>query len=182
MTPHNLTASTGGTNVVASVDAQIRAWEEGRDYANRGESITACPFEAGSMLARIWLRGYDEALDGESNDDIPASDRTIIHRPLAEVYGDETESMVTVPDEVCPRCKAVNAGTWFDRCLDENGCMATRCNACGCDIYRAPEPEPEPVARPEPQPAGPNWFWIAYIVVLSAVLLCAVVYGCSEAK
>ena len=42
-----------------------------------------------------------------------------------------------VHDEVkewkCPHC-GKDEGTWFDRTLDENENMATRCNACGVDI------------------------------------------------
>jgi hypothetical protein len=33
----------------------------------------------------------------------------------------------------CPHC-GKDEGTWFDRTLDENGDMCTRCNSCGGDV------------------------------------------------
>jgi hypothetical protein len=42
----------------------------------------------------------------------------------------------------CPHC-GKDEGTWFDRTLDENMNMTTRCNACGGDIDYMPEAKPE---------------------------------------
>jgi len=35
-----------------------------------------------------------------------------------------------LPPWRCPRCYSTE-GTWFDRCVDEDGNMADRCLGCG---------------------------------------------------
>lgn len=39
----------------------------------------------------------------------------------------------------CPHC-GKECDTWFDRSIDADGRMATRCEHCGCDVDQAPNP------------------------------------------
>ena len=66
-------------------------------------------------------------------------------REQRRTYNDVCEDLKKEPsnDEgkewKCPHCGS-NRGTWFDRTLDEDGDMTTRCDACGKDIDEKPSP------------------------------------------
>jgi DNA-directed RNA polymerase subunit M/transcription elongation factor TFIIS len=75
-----------------------------------------------------WWAGIEAYKNKMKSDDLPEVDICSVRRgkPL--------------PEWKCPHC-GKDEGTWFDRTLDENGDMTTRCNACGKNIDALPTPQ-----------------------------------------
>jgi hypothetical protein len=62
--------------------------------------------------------------------------------------GEQPDGTVT-EEWKCPHC-GKDEGTWFDRTLDGNGDMCTRCNSCGMDVD---EPKREPSGEKKWKPS-----------------------------
>lgn len=65
--------------------------------------------------------------------------------PVPDFFPDDQDFSQEADQQVCPHCHKF-CDTWFDRTIDENDEMATRCEHCGGNVDRPPKDPLE--ARP----------------------------------